>query len=180
MAGVSSMPAPAPDVPCWYYAINGHRLGPISTNELVQMLLRGPYDPWMLIWRQGMGNWAPVAQVPELALPGLPAAPPPPPMGEIRQGNVVRQARVNCVGFAISLGLCSLLLVPALIFEGGAGCLYLCLIVPTGLYATIYMPMRMRVISSLSAGYRIAGTICGLALIAMFWLTVIVGLLRVL
>ena len=57
---------------------NNQNVGPMPANQLVQYGL----EPNSLVWAEGMANWTPASQVPELAqylAPQQPAAPVPPP-----------------------------------------------------------------------------------------------------
>ena len=70
----------------WYYARNNQQQGPVPLHALQEMAHSGQLQPGDLVWRQGMPNWLPAAQVPELAAapaapapaPSAPAYPPPP------------------------------------------------------------------------------------------------------
>lgn len=57
----------APDV-AWYYAIGSQRVGPVTDYELRSLIESGQVRPDMLVWRKGMGQWAPAMRVPELEL----------------------------------------------------------------------------------------------------------------
>ena len=61
----------------WYYAIDGDRLGPVSSGELKQLAASGEITPDDLIWRDGMPEWTPARKVKGLFAD---AAPPPPPV----------------------------------------------------------------------------------------------------
>jgi len=68
----------------WYYSNEGQRSGPVTTEEIRSLIVRGVINPSTLLWNQNMANWAPLPQVAEFAPP--PAAPtpsasvaPPPP-----------------------------------------------------------------------------------------------------
>ena len=57
----------------WYYSKDGAQLGPVSESEIKAMLANGTLDaPSSLVWKSGMADWMPAAQVPELS--GAPAA----------------------------------------------------------------------------------------------------------
>ena len=61
----------------YYYAINGQQYGPVEPNQLVA----NGVTATTLVWCEGMAQWLPANQVPELA-PYFPAvAPPMPPAG---------------------------------------------------------------------------------------------------
>ena len=67
----------------WYYSKNGTQLGPVAQGELIAKLASGEVFPTDLVWRDGMADWIPAAQVSELAstraVPSVPvpAAQPP-------------------------------------------------------------------------------------------------------
>jgi hypothetical protein len=67
----------------WYMAKNGHQIGPMSEAELVDNIHNGSADGNTLVFTAGMSNWAPVAEIPQLASRGTagqrPPAPPIPP-----------------------------------------------------------------------------------------------------
>ena len=60
-------PAPAPPPVQWYFAVAGQRVGPLSQADLAARIQAGEVTPETLVWRDGMANWAPAAQTPELA-----------------------------------------------------------------------------------------------------------------
>jgi hypothetical protein len=51
----------------WYYSKNGVQLGPISDSEIRAKFASGEILVTDLVWREGMRDWLPTAQVPELA-----------------------------------------------------------------------------------------------------------------
>ena len=51
----------------WYYATGGVQQGPIGIDELKARHAAGQIPANALIWREGMDNWIPWNQVPELA-----------------------------------------------------------------------------------------------------------------
>ncbi|MEX1048082.1 MAG: CD225/dispanin family protein [Akkermansiaceae bacterium] len=53
----------------WYYSKNGTQLGPIAEAELRSKLATGEISQTDLAWREGMGDWLPVAKIPELSTP---------------------------------------------------------------------------------------------------------------
>ncbi len=68
----------------WYYSKNNTQLGPVEESELQAKLATGEVTPADLVWREGMGDWLPAGNVPELARPAAtsldrPAAGNPPP-----------------------------------------------------------------------------------------------------
>ncbi|MCW1883901.1 GYF domain-containing protein [Luteolibacter flavescens] len=56
----------------WYYAKDGQQHGPVSTDEIVRLFGTGSISPGDLVWREGMVDWKPAGEVPELA-PAHPA-----------------------------------------------------------------------------------------------------------
>lgn len=68
----------------WFMAIGGQQVGPVSEAEIVANIKNGSIDPATLVFCDGMANWTPLRDVPELraylsAQP--PPAPPPPTPG---------------------------------------------------------------------------------------------------
>jgi uncharacterized RDD family membrane protein YckC len=49
----------------WYYVINGQVAGPISDQELLSKFRLGAISRTTLVWRSGMAEWQPAAQVTE-------------------------------------------------------------------------------------------------------------------
>lgn len=47
----------------WYFANNGQQVGPISDEELNQLLVAGTITAATLVWRQGQGEWKSYAEV---------------------------------------------------------------------------------------------------------------------
>lgn len=50
----------------WYYSKNGKQLGPVSQSDLISKISSGEVTPSDLVWRDGMADWLPSAQVSEL------------------------------------------------------------------------------------------------------------------
>lgn len=51
----------------WYFAHEGRRQGPVPVFELEQLAERGEFDPQHdLVWREGMAEWRPASEFPEL------------------------------------------------------------------------------------------------------------------
>ncbi len=76
----------------WHYVQNGLTLGPISWEQLQQLVAAGAVAPNDLVWQDGMAAWAPAATIPGLVgvTPPQPdyGFPPPnagfPPPGAVR------------------------------------------------------------------------------------------------
>ena len=58
----------------WYCMVGGSRYGPVDDAYLVQWIREGRLLPTDLVWREGMAQWAPAVQTPELAGHFAPAA----------------------------------------------------------------------------------------------------------
>ncbi|GAA2629205.1 SPFH domain-containing protein [Dactylosporangium fulvum] len=95
MANALSQPAPAPAAPPaapagppplpqqdqWFAGINGQQAGPFDLNTLGAQVRSGAIGRGTLVWKNGMAQWTPAEQVPELG-PLFAAVPPPfPPQG---------------------------------------------------------------------------------------------------
>ena len=67
-------------------AIGGHQVGPVSQDDVITNLRNGTIDGNTLVFTEGMKNWTPLKDVPQLAAflggaPGArPSAAPPPPV----------------------------------------------------------------------------------------------------
>jgi len=64
----------------WYYNWQGQQTGPVSAEQLQQLVAGGRLPPDQLVWKEGLPNWLPAAAVPGLLTPavlaaGLPPAP---------------------------------------------------------------------------------------------------------
>jgi membrane protease subunit (stomatin/prohibitin family) len=60
-------PPPLPQPTQWYAGIGGVQQGPFDTNTLAAQVRSGAVTPATLVWKQGMAQWVPAQQVPELA-----------------------------------------------------------------------------------------------------------------
>ena len=52
----------------WYYSENNQQLGPVSEDDLKQKARSGGLKPTTLVWKDGMSDWKPIADLPELAI----------------------------------------------------------------------------------------------------------------
>ena len=73
-----------PDMGHWYYGENGQQVGPMDDASIRVAIQDGRVNLQTMVWREGMPDWLPLAQVPELSgqavVPaGYPAAPYAPP-----------------------------------------------------------------------------------------------------
>lgn len=77
----SAAPAGPPPLPQeqWYLAVNGQQQGPFPTAALHSHVANGTLTPDTLVWKNGMAQWTPARQVPELAPFFTPQGPPPLP-----------------------------------------------------------------------------------------------------
>jgi hypothetical protein len=71
----------------WYYSKGGQQSGPVSVDQLRQMVASGQVGPQDLVWRDGMANWLPASTVPEVGGGGAPAAAPQPQYGQPAYGQ---------------------------------------------------------------------------------------------
>ena len=76
---VSAGPPPLPVSAQWYVGAGGQQRGPFDSNGLRSLVPSGELTASTLVWRAGMAQWLPAAQVPEVAnlIGGVP--PPLPP-----------------------------------------------------------------------------------------------------
>src|SRR4051794_15954538 len=70
----------------WYYSKGGQQSGPVSEDQMRQMVASGQVGGPDLIWREGMANWLPASQVPEFGGAGAPAAAAAPQYGAPQYG----------------------------------------------------------------------------------------------
>ena len=78
------------DTPQWFYGRDGARQGPVSEDELRRLAGAGELRAHDLVWRDGMANWQPAAEVPGLFPDGAsvpPPLPPAPPYAPIGRAN---------------------------------------------------------------------------------------------
>lgn len=74
--GGAPVPPPIPNAVQYMVAINGQQHGPYNMQQMAQMAQSGQINASVLVWTQGMPQWAAAGSVPELA--SLFAATPPP------------------------------------------------------------------------------------------------------
>ena len=55
----------------WYYAVAGRQFGPVSTDGLISKKIGRQIASTDLVWKDGMAEWLPFREVPELAGGGL-------------------------------------------------------------------------------------------------------------
>lgn len=61
----------------WFYAEEGKQIGPVEDSEFDRLISVGSITPNMLVWREGMAHWEPLAKV-RLSLPRTLPLPPQP------------------------------------------------------------------------------------------------------
>jgi len=69
----------------WFYEKDGKPSGPVTEEELWDLLNTGEIAKDSLVWKEPMEEWLPFSQVPELRLPPRPK---PPPMPEAEKVSV--------------------------------------------------------------------------------------------
>lgn len=69
--------------PVWYCIIDGQTIGPISRQEVVAMVTDGKLRRSDYVWCEGMTDWVPAGQVPEVFGETQPASIPPRQPGPI-------------------------------------------------------------------------------------------------
>jgi len=57
----------------WYYSKNGTQLGPVTQAELSAKIASGEVSATELVWKDGMSDWTPAANLPEFAYSAPPA-----------------------------------------------------------------------------------------------------------
>lgn len=65
--GGAPIPPPMPDAVQYMVAVNGQQYGPYSMQQMQQMAQSGQINASVLVWTQGMPQWAAAGSVPELA-----------------------------------------------------------------------------------------------------------------
>ncbi len=82
----------------WWYRLNATEFGPVEQSTLQQMLVSGKLGPDDYVWAEGMSQWLPVRQIPDL-LPHQAATWPQQSMGGPSIGPTERKSE-------LSLSLC--------------------------------------------------------------------------
>ncbi len=52
----------------WYYSQNNQQLGPVPEEQIKSMLRAASLSSSSLVWKEGMTDWKPVTEIPELAI----------------------------------------------------------------------------------------------------------------
>jgi hypothetical protein len=71
-------PPPVPTDRRYFVAVNGHQTGPFSRADVEHQIREGQLLRDSLVWTEGLADWTPAGQVPEL-LPVFSMVPPPIP-----------------------------------------------------------------------------------------------------
>jgi hypothetical protein len=87
-APITPSPQSPPNIPQagavpqqWYYVKNGQRQGPVSTDQIKQLLASGSLQPSDLVWKEGMSQWTAASTIKELLpAPAMPSPQVPPPV----------------------------------------------------------------------------------------------------
>jgi len=74
-------PPPLPQQDQWFAGVNGAQAGPYDVNGLGAQVRGGAITRETLIWKNGMAQWTPAGQVPELGSLFAAVPPPLPPQG---------------------------------------------------------------------------------------------------
>lgn len=59
----------------WYYTRQGQRFGPLSCEQMRQMMASGQLQQADLVWTEGMSEWTPAGRVGQLSAPATATAP---------------------------------------------------------------------------------------------------------
>jgi len=113
----------------WYYAIAGQQQGPVSRGELEGLFTAGTLGRDSHVFKQGMGNWAQAADVPELASmlavaaePASSASATPPPLASTAAGSPMVAHEIDFEVFGEEMQFVEITLDPqeACLSEAGA------------------------------------------------------------
>ena len=80
----------------WYYAQQGQRKGPVSEEQIRQLMSSGQIQPTDLVWKQGMAQWTQASQV-FATLPPNPNVPPPSPAKASQIGSKAKEVAASFV-----------------------------------------------------------------------------------
>ncbi len=58
----------------WYYAVDAERKGPVEQAEFDRLVQQGVIAAQTLVWREGMADWKPLAEVNPPTAPGAGAS----------------------------------------------------------------------------------------------------------
>ena len=108
----------------WYYAIGSERKGPVTEAELDQLAAQGELRSDTLVWRDGMADWKPLAEVRPTAATSQPPllATATTPLGDadtVRNEHLKHEASIQSVGFLYYLGGGAIVLASVALLIGG-------------------------------------------------------------
>lgn len=64
----------------WFYAKNKQKVGPVTEEQVKELLRTGELSPGDMVWKQGMAKWQPAGGVDGLLPTSPPSQPGPPPL----------------------------------------------------------------------------------------------------
>lgn len=73
-------PPPPPSISNYFVLINNQQIGPLSIEQISDLIQKKQISPDTYVWKQGMPQWAQCKTIPEIANLFSPIAPPPPPI----------------------------------------------------------------------------------------------------
>jgi hypothetical protein len=79
----------------WYIAINGAKVGPLTLQELKATLTTFANAKDIPVWRDGLADWKPVQDLPELRSQTAPSPPLPPALSVQRDATRSRSSALN-------------------------------------------------------------------------------------
>src|ERR687891_233446 len=84
----------------WFYLQDGNPAGPVEEGAIATLLRGGTLGPASYVWKEGMADWLPVAEVPDLRPLMVPASvvPPPLPMPPHVSSTAARRERDGLLG----------------------------------------------------------------------------------
>lgn len=71
----AAQPPPAPTGRVWYFHLDGRNDGPHTPETVIEQIRTGRLDAKSLVWKEGMGDWKPLAEVQDFR--GALSVPPP-------------------------------------------------------------------------------------------------------
>ena len=163
----------------WHCAIGNTQFGPISLEQLLEWINQGRVGANDLVWRQGMAQWQPASQVPELTSqfrhgaqplvdPGGAGIPPAPgglaPVGPWRDPRISR-LQPHRGGAVLALGIIGLV------------CCFICGIIAWAMGAADLKEMNAGRKDPAGRGTTQAGMICGIIGVALWGLLIILQLM---
>ncbi len=74
----------------WWYITEGDPVGPVTEAQLFELLRLKKIDQFTFVWREGLGDWKTISNIPELH--ENPATPPPAPISRHEQRSPLPQA----------------------------------------------------------------------------------------